>query len=664
MKRSLLAISFVAAMLLSVSCADFWHQLFNQPISSHDLETFKKVFMSSYYAERGVSEDLEGKALTPFLSQTAGSKATVPITSSYKPNFSGLATATALGNYPEPGQTTSFTAVAVSGVPAGLKVYDVTATTTYTSSDLRSTYVEEYYIQDIGLNAQPTPWNTGDAPDGVWTTADPIVKKVGGVWVAGTNNILTQDQNARIQQVLTFRDGTTRTETIVSNSNAAGPKYDPAAFDINGSLSLSQVFIPASTSASSVVYSSAIIYTITPVKTYNFWFWQGSESQTVLGVRYYTEEAGPSSFVKSTASFEKTISTITTTGGSYLTTVQGVLANSPFDTLAESVLRQRIVYGISGGLPTGTGQITTNMQTRVIDITGSKSIYLDMLNTDSIVLSELGNPAYAPAGSADAILVTTPNALAFARTQQVTPQAGTIPFAVSTSDVGGYGAVGIVYTSIEQGAAVSAPLPPEANVPPTNVQTADTVATFNGQQTMGSVEPFTTDLSKKGSIEAWVRITNYTDTAGIVHKGVLVDFSDECFSLQGWGNSGQIAFVLDAAGGGSNYDLVASTINLQKAAWYYLVAAWDTTLGNSSYIRLYINGSLNKSMKPVKTANGAQNNDSALVIGSQLPSVYSTAYGYFGLNGKVTGVNLSATPLTAAQVTTNYNLYKGSTASW
>ncbi len=65
----------------------------------------------------------------------------------------------------------------------------------------------------------------------------------------------------------------------------------------------------------------------------------------------------------------------------------------------------------------------------------------------------------------------------------------------------------------------------------------------------------------------------------------------------------------------------------------------------------------------VSTA-GVRHDTDQVLLGSQLPSIYSSSYGYFGLNGKIVGVNITPSALTAAQILTNYNTYKGSTGSW
>ena len=109
---------------------------------------------------------------------------------------------------------------------------------------------------------------------------------------------------------------------------------------------------------------------------------------------------------------------------------------------------------------------------------------------------------------------------------------------------------------------------------------------------------------------------------------------------------------------------------------------WDVKNGNH-YIRLYIDGKLNNSTTnlPVVYPNGSQaaNETSSVMIGSQLPASYSPQLGYFGVDGKITGVNISnpynntaVTSLGSAASTTTidkyvaavYSQYKNATSGW
>ncbi len=633
--------------------------------SRDDIALLQKSFMSSYYAERTGAPAGSPRALTPFAGlQVSGSRATVPINKLTNTAFASLAPLS-LANYPEPGQTTAFTAVLVAGTPVSTKVYDISATTTFAPGDIRAKYVEEYFVQDGGLNGGT--FSGGVYADGVWTTDDFIVKKKAGVWALADLDGLgffTKDQSARVKMLLTFTDGSTRTETIISSSTTlpvAGPKFAKSSFDINGSLDLSQAAVPAlDNSNPNVMFSSIVQYYVTPSSNPAFWFWTGSNSQTILGIRYYTEVADPagSTYIAYTTSYEKALSNLSTTGGTFTTTLPTVTVGSNFSTLAESVLRQQVVYGLTSTpyyLPTGVGAITTNIKTRVVNVTGSSAFYLSQQNSDYVSLS-------IPTGNADALLTANPALNLFTRTQSITPSAGLLPFAVATADISGLGDLATLFTSITEGSATTI----LSGAPTSTLTGGNAVSyTFVGQQAVGLTTTSTLDLSSAGTVEAWVWIKALTDTAGLVHNGVKVDFSDEGYSLQGWGNGGQIGIILDQKDPNPSgaYDYVLSSSNLAASpasppsamVWYYIAATWDKA---TKKIVLYINGSQSSSGTMNLTATGVRHDTDQVLIGSQLPTSYSTSYGYFGLNGKIVGASVTASALTAAQVLANYNLYK------
>jgi len=668
---------FILVTALFASCTFFvGHQNAATTPSPDDIKLFQKSFMSSYYAERSGAPAGSPRALTPFFSDsTSGAKATVPIprlsSTSFATLLSAAAAARTISNYPEPGQTTVFT-IALVSVPSYplIRVYDVIATTTYSPGDVRSSYVEEYYVQDVGLNG-PTSrpaWNTGTDFDGIWTIADPIVAKESGLWVTHMDSILKQDPRARLRQILTFTDGSTRTETIISSSNASGHKYPASAFDINGSLDLSQATVPSVDDVdTNILFSSIVQYYVTPSINNNFWFWTGSNNQNILGIRYYTEVAsgavGTGTYTSYTTSYEKTLSNLTTTGGAFTTTLSGVSVGSSFSTLAESVLRQQVVYKLSStGTPayfvpdpTDAGKITTNMKTRVVDVTGNSAFYLSQINNNYVSLS-------IPTANVDAILTANPNLNLFARTQVITPASGTLPFAIATTDSAGSGALATLFTSITEQTASS----PATGAPVSNLTgVSDVSYSFNGQQAMGLSTASTLDLSRAGTVEAWIYMSALTDTAGIVHNGAKVDFSDEGYSLQGWGAGGQIGIILDKKdpNPSGTYDCVLSSGGYQNLAinnWYYVAATWDIA---TKKILLYINGVLNSSGTMSQTATGVRHTTDQVVIGSQLPSLYSS-YGYFGLKGKIVGASVTGAALTATQIQAHYNTYQATTSGW
>jgi hypothetical protein len=652
--RWALAAALASAVVALVAC-NVGGPAPDPTLGGQDLASFQKVYMSSYYAEQGgTGTPLGSRALAPFPRAATPSRATVPISSSTTYTFSALVgNTTTLAGYPEPGQTTKFT---VTSRDSANHVYDVTATTTYPASDIRLNYVEEYYVRDIGVDPATT-FTSVNTPDGTWTVDDPIVKLVGPSW--------TQDQKSRVRQVLTFTDGTTRTETIVSQTDFTTgiPRF--ASFDPAGSLDFGQLFYPSADTGA--VFSSVVVYDVAPATNPNYWFWSGSSGQHILGIRYYTEfkDTTAGKYYAYTILFEKTLSTLTTQAGSFTQTLQTVFVGSQFDTLAESVLRQKTTFDLVGGVPSmATGLRTTNMQTRVVNISGRKDFFLQQQNSDYAQLSSWATSTiYTPTGSAAEVLATDPTAFLFNRSE-ITQTGGGATLPVAVTDTSGLGDLATLYTSLTEGAAVVSTSIP---TPPGSLQPSNTAWSFNGAQKGSVLDPNPAyDLSRTGTIETWVYVNQQVDTAGIVHKGVLPDFSDECFSLQFWGNGGQLAFVLDGptATASGGYDLLTSTINLNTKRWYYIVATWDMTTSPKT-IKLYINGALNKTVTPSYAANGARVVPGAgLVIGSQLPAQYNTLYGYFSLNGKLVGTKLSATVATAAQVLTNYNAFLPNTVSW
>jgi hypothetical protein len=483
------------------------------------------------------------------------------------------------------------------------------------------------------------------------------------------------DPTARVKMLLTYQDGSTRNETIVSSSlsTSPGPKFDITAFSLAGSMDLSQSFVPLVASDPNVMYSSVVVYTCAPSTAYGFWFWQGNVANSIVGVRYYTEYAdtATSHYVGYTASFEKTVESLTTTGGSYATTMQTIFAGSQSTVLAESVLRQKVDFQLAGTATTGTDyyraagsaqDITTNMQTRVVNIAGQKDFYLQQLNSDYVQLSSWASSTiYIPTGNATEILATTPGALALGRITATTAVAGGQPLA-TLSTIPGLGEVGTVYTAIQTGAATSL-VSPTTPTPASNVMPANTEWTFNGETVEGTLIPTGNPaLVKSGTVEAWLYINTMTDTMGIVHKGTNPNFSDEAYSLQGWGAGGQIAMIVDQNG---NYDAAFSDINLNTGKWYYIVGIWDVTGGNR-YIQLYINGVLHGSGTPnVIYPNGTSDTPTlGMMVGSQLPYLYNSTWGYFGVNGKIVGVNVTPSAMSPTAILAKYNTNVGYTSSW
>jgi hypothetical protein len=639
------ALLAVIAMFAFIGCSG--SETLDGTVSTTDLANYQKSFMSSYYAERG-GIALGAKALTPFWRDEA--KAAINVAYLTTTSFTALvaSTSNSIANYPEINQTTSFT---VTKSDAAYNVYDVVAITMYPAADDRAKYLEEYYVRDIGKNSSGY-FDTAEH-DGIWTVDDPIVEYVGGAWV--------QNQSARVRQTLYFDDGTVRSETIVRQSDSISNPVHFAAFDVSGSLDFSQTFYPATDA--NALFSSIVIYKVTPARSYSFWFWSGSSSQTILGVRYYTEFKDAAKYYGYTICFEKTLSEYITATESFPSTMTTVFVGSKHDTLAESVLRQKTVWDLdaSGNAKLSTAVKTTNMKSRVVDVTGRKDFYVTQLDTDYSTLSGWDTTTiYVPTGSAEETLAADASKLTYLETRGTIENAGgtTIPIATENP---GTGDVATLYASLTNGVYEASTT---TATPTGGLQGTNSAWTFDGATKGTQITSSSSyELSTTGSVETWIYMNSIVDTAGIVHKGVAADFSDECYSLQLWGSSGTLAIVLDAPGTGNSYDLVTSKKNLNKAAWYHIVATWDTV--SAKNICLYVNGSLSNSATPSTiAAAGVRNNTSDIVIGSQLPSKYSTLYGYFSFDGKIVGTKIYGTALTAAEVKANYDAYKSLTTGW
>ena len=308
------------------------------------------------------------------------------------------------------------------------------------------------------------------------------------------------------------------------------------------------------------------------------------------------------------------------------------------------------------------------MKTRVVNIDGLRDFFLTQMDSDAVSLALADSTIYTPTPGAEEILAGDSSALVYLKDQYISNAGTPGSFTVLKTSEPGTGALATIYSSIEEGFAATTP---STEVPPSNLLPVATVPNFNGQQSVGTlIDPVasavTNTMSTKGTVEAWIYMNTKTNTPGIVHKGTEIDFSDESFSLQGWGSTGQIGIVLDKSASTTAYDIVLSKKNLNVNQWYYIVATWDATLGNSSYIRLYINGDFTKTGNSGKPSVTAYNMDpeAAVIIGSQLPSIYSTAYGYFGFDGKIVGASVSATPLTSDEVLANYSASKDNTVGW
>jgi hypothetical protein len=155
-------------------------------------------------------------------------------------------------------------------------------------------------------------------------------------------------------------------------------------------------------------------------------------------------------------------------------------------------------------------------------------------------------------------------------------------------------------------------------------------------------------LAKEGSIEAVIKADSHQPFAGIVHKGVKKDFSDESYSLQFWGTNGTdgtLRFsVFNQAGG---YAFVESSTKLATGSWYYVTATW-----NATEIKLYVNGVLEDSVP--NTIGEIRDSAGGLVIGAQLPVIYSSSWSNLVFNGTIDRVQINSRALTDTEISDRY----------
>ena len=320
-------ILLIAASLLS-SCFLFSSGGTDEGLSASTIKELESNFLTTHKIlrnEGGTSNSimprmLSAQPLTPFSKPAAGgslvSKATVNRTGATTGFSDG-----SLSNYPEPGQTTSWT---VTLYDATNKIYKISVTTLYPASSPAEKTVEEYFVKDISPGPGPA--------DSIWNEHDPIVNSAGA-----------QNQTYRIQYYTRFRDGSIRNERILlmsnKNQDSTYTTWTPEGsntsnntfevFDINGSLEYPAVFNP--TTSTTATYSSIVLYTHTRTRTLDYWFWQGTSYQNTVGIRYYTEKpntAGAAVY-GTTLVFEKTLDTLLTLGGSLADSLADIYVGGP-----------------------------------------------------------------------------------------------------------------------------------------------------------------------------------------------------------------------------------------------------------------------------------------------------------------------------------------------
>lgn len=161
-------------------------------------------------------------------------------------------------------------------------------------------------------------------------------------------------------------------------------------------------------------------------------------------------------------------------------------------------------------------------------------------------------------------------------------------------------------------------------------------------------------LASAGAIEIIFRIEDYKPFAGLVHKGVMKDFSDESYSLQFWSNN-ILRIILTGTGGATVY--AETDYALTLGTWYHVVATWD-----ESTLRLYVNNELASSVP--NTIGAVRDSTGGLVIGAQLAEQsYTTGWKNLGFNGIINYVRVLNRAMTDDEVDTRFNDFQARAGS-
>ena len=626
---------------------------------SGELSSFRSSYMTTFDVLNN-SFNQSGKALVPY-NKPKGvtlARATVPVDSSTAiplPQDSGNIVTGSQANYPEVGQTSTWT-ITKAAAP---NVYYVQVLTTFPTYDPREKQEEWYYLLD-NRDGNPSDYGT-------WTNADVVCKPNG-----------TVDATYRERNRLYYRDGSYQDETIV-DVRTAGSGF--ALFDVNGSLDYPGAFIP--NTEASAVYSSVVVYTRIFTDAPSYSFWSGKRAQAIVGIRYYTENISGdhTQLIGTTVAFEKAIMSTENTAGDFIDAYSSLflpdLAANPNQAfLALTVVRQQTTYGITNYNTTGPVSYTVNYdsatrdtraKTRVVNIAALQDNYVTLINDEAAQITSAYDTLWIPRGDDPAILNLSGDASVFDKSQNtVMTTNDSAPLEIITS--GATGDLGVFYKALEEKTVddLGSAIPDGQDIPNDLVGTGD-VKVFDGAQgiSLPQVGGATYDFHDRGTIQAWVYITQPAAFGGIVHAGVKSDFTDEIWSLQFWSNGNDPCFSLSAQSP-YKFDYLVARTKLNTGRWYYLVATWDLAAGK---MYLYIDGVLNnsKSFKNVKASStfaGPANPPVPVVVGSQFFDGSQLLNNYYGLNGKINGVIIENRVWTAAEIKSFYDANKAKTAAW
>jgi len=152
-------------------------------------------------------------------------------------------------------------------------------------------------------------------------------------------------------------------------------------------------------------------------------------------------------------------------------------------------------------------------------------------------------------------------------------------------------------------------------------------------------------LTSEGTIGAFVYADSHRPFAGIVHKGIAPDFSDEDYTFQFWGTDGTLVISLVNAEG--QRLMLYSQKKVDAGRWYHVAATW-----NADTVSLYIDGEPDASMP--NTLGPARGGSGPVIIGAQLPVQYSQSWGNLTLDGMLDEVFIQGEAMSPEMVRSYY----------
>ena len=163
----------------------------------------------------------------------------------------------------------------------------------------------------------------------------------------------------------------------------------------------------------------------------------------------------------------------------------------------------------------------------------------------------------------------------------------------------------------------------------------------------------TNDLTHHGTIEVWLKPNTNVDWAGIIHKGTESDWSDEGYSFQYDGRSGNKQLMLAMTSEAGQLILIQTQHILTEGLWSYVVATWD-----EDEVHIYVNGvdvvdtiTVGFSTDETTIADNYpfKSSDGDIVVGTQIPG-----QGY-GFDGVMSDIKIYDRYMEESEVLDNYD---------